>query len=115
MKQAATNANVNVGGDAQAIDALFKKVEVKMPEIVSKKPQEPDYAAIFKASLIVSGYANDGLIIDGRFYATGEKLDRMTMYGTSGKAVVPKIESVRNGKATFAVGGKKVVVDMEKN
>lgn len=114
VAQAATSANTNSGDNQKEIDALFKKEEEKKPELVVKKPPEPDFAAIFKASLAVDGYADDGIILGGRFYAVGEKLEKLTMYNATGKPVVPTLDSVRNGKATFSVAGKKVVVDMEK-
>lgn len=98
--------------DVNQVESLFKHEEEKATNQTPAKPIEPDYGQIFLQTVWIDGVADNGLFINGRFYATGAKLEAFSMSTASGKKIVPKLEVIREGKAIFEVGAKKISISI---
>lgn len=110
VKQAAATPPVPQGDGSASLDVLFNvKNEPKPEDLKPLAPLEPDYVQMFKRAAAVGGISDDGVFINGRFYAIGEPLDELAMSGPRGARVVPAVESIRDGRITFRIGGKHLV------
>lgn len=96
--------------DDSQVDSLFNRVQEKVAQV---KPLEPDYGQMFQQAVRIDGVADDGLFIRGHFYVIGAKLDVFSMVTSRGEHLVPKLESVKNGKAIFDVGARKIVIALQ--
>jgi len=115
VKQAVARAPVV---DDTQVDLLFKRedeVEKKKADIKPIAPIEPDYGQMFREAIQIEGVADDGLFISGHFYAVGENMEPFAVTTAAGKRLVPKLVSLKNGKATFSLGALKMsIVSAEK-
>lgn len=102
---------IAASAEANPVDALFSRDEPARPP---PAPPEPDYAAMLQQAFRFDGAADDGVFANGRFYAVGSTLDELTMTAPTGRRVVPRLEQVDNGRATFSVGKKRMVLTWEK-
>lgn len=105
VKQAVAVAG-NAVADESQIDSLFKREDTKTAE----KSIERDYGQLFIQSVRIDGVSDNGLIINGRFYSIGSKLETLAMMTTGGKQLVPRLDSLKNDKAIFDVGTQKVAI-----
>jgi len=102
---------IAANAEANPVDALFARDEPAKPP---PAPPEPDYAAMLRQSFRFDGAADDGVFANGRFYGVGSTLDDLTMSTPSGRRVVPRLEQVDSGRATFSVGKKRLLLTWEK-
>jgi len=97
-----------------SLDSLFKRPEepspVELP--VPPTPPEPDYAQLVQQSAFVNAVADNGAVINGRFYSIGEKVDDLTFYPAGKGAQAPSLVSVRPDGVTVSIGKKNVVLRM---
>lgn len=111
VKRITSSAPETIEND-QAVEDLFrKKEEVVIATALPEKPPGPDYVQIFKQNANISGVSDDGIFINRRFYAIGQKLENLAMASESGteKPIIPVLNSIQKGKVTFVVGNQKVI------
>ena len=101
-----------VVADAGGVEQLFGN----KPDEASKagspeqlKPVEPDYSDAFKQAARIDGVADNGAFINGQFHKVGEKMEAFTYGAPNEKQTVAVLESIKDGKMTFAIGKTKVV------
>jgi len=97
-----------------SLDSLFKRPEeakpVELP--VPPAPPEPDYVQLVQQSAFVNAIADNGAVINGRFYSVGDKVDDLTFYPAGKGAVAPNLVSVKPDAVTVSIGKKNVVLRM---
>ena len=101
---------IAANAEANPVDALFAREE---PPKAPPAPSEPDYAAMLRQAFRFDGAADDGIFANGRFYGVGSTLDELTMTTPTGRRVVPRLEQVDSGRATFSLGKKRMVLTWE--
>jgi len=102
---------IAANAEANPVDALFARDEPAKPP---PAPPEPDYAAMLQQAFRFDGAADDGVFANGRFYGVGRALEDLTMTSPTGRRVVPRLEQVDSGRATFSIGRKRMVLTWEK-
>jgi hypothetical protein len=96
----------------QAVEDLFRKKDeapTALFSVLPEKPPGPDYVQLFKQQANISGFSDDGIFINNRFYAIGQALESLAMAGEAGKPVIPVLKSIQKGKVTFSVDKQQVV------
>jgi len=97
-----------------SLDSLFKRPEepkpVELPE--PPAPPEPDYVQLVQQSAFVNAIADNGAVINGRFYAVGDKVEDLTFHPAGKGAVAPNLISVKPDAVTVSIGKKNVVLRM---
>lgn len=97
-----------------SLDSLFKRPEE--PQAVEPPappaPPEPDYAQLVQQNAFVNAIADNGAVINGRFYSIGEKVDDLTFYPAGTGAQAPRLTSVHPERVTVSVGKKNIVLRM---
>lgn len=90
------------------VDSLFRDREIQQPEIKPVEVVEPDYGEIFRQSVAINGVADDGVFVNGRFYKVGAKMDEVAMQSASGAMIIPRVESLKQGRVFFRVGKDRI-------
>ncbi len=108
---AAKRAEVNAGGE---VDDFFKKREESKPAEVAVKPQEPDYQLTVRKSAFLQSIADNGAVINGRFYAVGAAINELAILRPGGAPIIPILSNVAGDKATIVVGKNPVVIELPK-
>jgi hypothetical protein len=97
-----------------SLDLLFKRPEeakpVELP--VPPTPPEPDYAQLVQQSAFVSAITDNGAVINGRFYAIGDKMDDLAFMPPGKASIAPALAGVKGDAATISIGKKSVVIRM---
>lgn len=97
-----------------SLDSLFKRPEETKPAELAapSAPPEPNYAELVQQSAFVDAIADNGAVINGRFYSIGEKVTDLTFYPAGKGAQSPALVSVRADGVTVSVGKTNVVLRM---
>lgn len=97
-----------------SLDSLFKRPEEAKPveQPVPPAPPEPDYVQLVQQSAFVNAIADNGAVINGRFYAVGDKVEDLTFYPAGKGAVAPNLVGVKPDAVTVSIGKKNVVLRM---
>lgn len=108
---AAVKADAEASGN---VDEFFKKQEEAKPVDVVPKVQEPDYPAMVKQMAALQSVADNGAVINGRFYATGDRVEALAVVRSAGQPLVPVLASVQAEGATLKVGAVQVRLSLPK-
>lgn len=94
----------------QPVDSVFKLpiAPAQAASALTPVVTEPDYGLLFRQSVQIDGVADDGLFINGKFYAVGAKLTALAMTSPAGKLIVPTLVSLMDGRVVFEVNGQKI-------
>jgi len=100
-----------------SLDSLFKRPEEPKPVELPKPPEppEPNYAQLIQQSVFVSAIADNGAVINGRFYAVGDKVDDLTFMPPGKAPIAPMLVAVKGDVATISIAKKSVVIRMASN
>jgi hypothetical protein len=109
---------VAVKADAEAsgnVDDFFKKQdERKAVDVPPPQPQEPDYPTMIKQMASLQSVADNGAVINGRFYATGDRIVSLAVVRSAGQPLVPVLAAVQGEGATLSVGRTRVSLVLPK-
>lgn len=96
----------DAGESDTSVDELFRAKAAK------EKPQKPEtnYLETFQQMARIDGLADNGVFVNGRFYKAKERMEALTIQGTSGEAIVPVVEVVSANKIVFRVGGETLTI-----
>lgn len=107
---------------AGELDALFTKKEENKPTAPASKATAPDYASLLKQMARLQSVADNGAVINGRFYAIGERITAlstvlstpMSMPGDAGAPLVPVLAQVRSYGVTLKLGNARVSLSLQR-
>lgn len=102
---AAVKADAEAAGD---LDDFFKKKEEAKTAEVKQVAQEPNYAALVSQNASLQSVADNGAVINGRFYEVGAGLDSLAVMRNGGQRMVPVLVGVRAESVTINVGKDRV-------
>lgn len=108
---AAVKADAVAAGD---VDEIFKKKEDAKPASEVPRVVEPDYPALVRQAAALQSVADNGAVINGRFYSVGASIDALMVMRTAGQPLVPILAAVQGETVTLTVGKAKVVLNLPK-
>lgn len=102
------------------LDALFKKKEDKTPIELAKVPAMPivpavaeiDYASAVKQLARLQSVADNGAVINGRFYAKGETISALVVVRSGKEPLLPVLALVQGTSVSIKVGNKSVKLEL---
>ncbi len=102
------------------LDALFKKKEDKTPIELAKVPAMPimpaiaeiDYASTVKQLARLQSVADNGAVINGRFYAKGEAISGLAVVRSGKEPLLPVLALVHGTSVSIKVGNKSVKLEL---
>lgn len=106
------------------LDALFKKKEDKAPIELAKVPApapampimpaiaEIDYVSAVKQLARLQSVADNGAVINGRFYAKGETISALAVMRSGKEPLLPVLALVQGSSVSIKVGNKSVKLEL---
>lgn len=108
---AAVKADAEASGN---VDDFFKKQEESKTVEMAPPPQEPDYPSMIKQMALLQSVADNGAVINGRFYATGDRIEALAVMRNAGQTLVPVLAAVQGESATLSIGRARISLVLPK-
>lgn len=117
IKQAAAlKAEMAQAKKGSDVDELFRiKKDVVKGDGSPEAIKEPDFASMLKQKVRLDATADNGAVLNGRFYKIGVGLNELAIVRPDGGEVIPTLVGVTKDEVTIRVNKTNVIFKLQKS